>query len=90
MNKTADNVVARSRGTRRSPNLALKSKAVEYEKCYEEEEEEEGCSQEDTKYAYSEHMALASRAFWNNKKNFNAYLRYYMSDHRPMWMEFKI
>lgn len=32
-------------------------------------------------------------ALWgtgNNKKNFNAYLRYYMSDHRPMWMEFRI
>lgn len=25
-----------------------------------------------------------------NKKNFDAYLRYYISDHRPMWMEFKI
>jgi hypothetical protein len=29
---------------------------------------------------------------WNGgagKKNFEAYLRYYMSDHRPMWMEFR-
>ena len=69
LNKTADNAVARSRGTRRSPNLALKSKAVECEECYEEEEEE-GCGQEDTKYAFSEHMALASRACWNNKNNF--------------------
>ena len=25
-----------------------------------------------------------------NKKNFDAYLRYYISDHRPMWMEFMI
>jgi len=33
-----------------------------------EEEEEESCP-EDTKYAYHEHMALASRQFWGNKKN---------------------
>jgi len=29
---------------------------------------------------------------WNNgtgKKNFTAYLKYYLSDHRPMWMEFR-
>ena len=24
-----------------------------------------------------------------NKKNFNAYLRYYLSDHRPMWIQLK-
>lgn len=32
-------------------------------------------------------------ALWgtgNNVKNFNAYLRYYISDHRPMWVEFRI
>lgn len=29
---------------------------------------------------------------WNNgqgEKRFNAYVKYYMSDHRPMWMEFR-
>jgi hypothetical protein len=29
---------------------------------------------------------------WNGgqgKKKFNTYVRYYLSDHRPMWMEFK-
>ncbi len=26
----------------------------------------------------------------NNRKNFNAYLRYYISDHRPMWVELPI
>jgi hypothetical protein len=29
---------------------------------------------------------------WNGgqeKKNFNIYVKYYISDHRPMWMEFK-
>lgn len=24
------------------------------------------------------------------KKQFNAYMRYYISDHRPMWVEFRI
>jgi hypothetical protein len=31
-------------------------------------------------------------ALWNNganTKNFNAYLRYYISDHRPMWVQLK-
>jgi endonuclease/exonuclease/phosphatase family metal-dependent hydrolase len=31
-------------------------------------------------------------ALWQNganKKNFNAYLKYYISDHRPMWIRFK-
>ena len=23
------------------------------------------------------------------EKDYNAYLRYYLSDHRPMWMEFR-
>lgn len=26
----------------------------------------------------------------NNTKNFNAYLRYYISDHRPMWVQLRI
>ena len=28
---------------------------------------------------------------WNarGEKDYNAYLRYYLSDHRPMWMEFR-
>ncbi len=32
-------------------------------------------------------------ALWdngNNATNFKKYLRYYMSDHRPMWMEFRV
>jgi endonuclease/exonuclease/phosphatase family metal-dependent hydrolase len=32
-------------------------------------------------------------ALWQggkNKRNFNAYLRYYISDHRPMWVQLKI
>jgi hypothetical protein len=31
-------------------------------------------------------------SLWNNganTKNFNAYLRYYISDHRPMWVQLK-
>jgi len=52
----------------KKPNLALKAKASV------EEEEEEDCCPEDTKYAYHEHMALASRQFWgkkNSRPNFN-------------------
>ena len=37
-----------------------------------EEEEEEDCCPEDTKYALNEKMALASRQFWGNKKNFKS------------------
>ena len=40
----------------------------------EDEEEEEESNPEDTKYAYHEHMALASRQFWskkNTRPNFN-------------------
>ena len=40
----------------------------------EDEEEEEESNLEDTKYAYHEHMALASRQFWskkNSRPNFN-------------------
>lgn len=37
-------------------------------------------------------MALFPALWMNgkNKRNFNAYLRYYMSDHRPMWVQLKI
>ena len=47
------------------PTLICKSKDILEE---EEEEEDEICP-EDTKYAYHEHMALASRQFWSNKRN---------------------
>ena len=66
MNETADNALARVRSKTASPNLALKAKAASEEE--EEDEEEESCP-EDTKYAYHEHMALASRQFWGNKRN---------------------
>ena len=61
MNKTADNALARVRSKKSTPTLALKAKAIP--------KEEEECGPEDTKYAYHEHMALASRQFWSNKKN---------------------
>ena len=54
----------------KKPNLALKAKVC----VEEEEEEEEESNPEDTKYAYHEHMALASRKFWskkNSRLNFN-------------------
>ena len=66
LSSTADDAVARHRGTKK-PSLALKAKVVQA--C--EEEEEEGCP-EDTKYAFIEHMALASRKFWGNNKNFKS------------------
>ena len=79
LNKTADNVLARVCGTKK-PNIALKAKAVQEE---EEEEEEESCP-EDTKYAYHEHMALASRQFWGNKRNFKSnYSRNNSSGSKP-------
>ena len=65
MNKTADNVVARVRSKKSTPTLALKAKAIPEE----EEEEEEECFPKDTKYAYHEHIALASRQFLDNKRN---------------------
>ena len=57
LDKTADNAVLRAQWSKK-PNLALKAKA-----CVEEEEEEDDdeSSPEDTKYAYHEHMALASQ-----------------------------
>src|SRR5215216_3519255 len=70
LDKTADNAVLRSQRSKK-PNLSLKAKASVEE---EDEEEEEDCCPEDTKYAYHEHMALASRKFWgkkNSRPNFN-------------------
>ena len=60
-NKTTDNALARVQSKKSTPTLALKAKAIP--------EEEEECGPEDTKYAYHEHMALASRQFWSNKRN---------------------
>jgi len=36
--------------------------------------------------------AVVFSDLWHNRgqTDFNAYVRYYLSDHRPMWMEFKI
>ena len=65
MNKTTDNALARVQSKKSTPTLALKAKAIPEE----EEEEYEECGPEDTKYAYHEHMALASRQFWSNKRN---------------------
>jgi hypothetical protein len=36
--------------------------------------------------------AVVFQDLWNGgagKSQFNSYLRYYLSDHRPMWMEFR-
>ena len=62
LDKTADNAVLRSQRAKK-PNLALKAKLT----VEEEEEEEEESNPEDMKYAYHEHMALASRQFWSKK-----------------------
>ena len=64
LDKTADNAVLRSQRANK-PNLALKAKLT----VEEEEEEEEESNPEDTKYAYHEHMALASRQFWSKKNS---------------------
>ena len=67
LDKTADNAVLRSQRAKK-PKLALKAKVSV------EEEEEEESNPEYTKYAYHEHMALASRQFWskkNTRPNFN-------------------
>ena len=69
LDKTAENAVLHSQRAKK-PNLALKAKVCVEEK----EEEEEESNPEDTKYAYHEHMALASRQFWskkNSRPNFN-------------------
>src|SRR4051812_20675928 len=66
LNDTAKTKISRNGGPK-VPSLALKAKEVQYE----EDIDEEDVGPEDTKYAYNEHMALASRQFWiNNKKNF--------------------
>ena len=64
LDKTADNAALHSQRAKK-PNLALKAKVSV---------EEEESNPEDTKYAYHEHMALASRQFWskkNTRPNFN-------------------
>ena len=63
LDKTTDNAVLRSQRAKR-PNLALKAKLT-----VEEEEEEEESNPNDTKSAYHEHMALASRQFWSKKNS---------------------
>ena len=70
LDKTTDNAMLHSQRSKK-PNLALKAKASVEE---EGEGEEEECFPEDTKYAYHEHMALASRQYWskkNSRPNFN-------------------
>ena len=63
LNKTAHNALARIKRSRKdSPNLTLKAKA----ELEEDEEQEEQLCPENTKYAYHENMALASRHFWGN------------------------
>ncbi|KAI5010890.1 hypothetical protein ZWY2020_013027 [Hordeum vulgare] len=64
MNKTVDNALARVRSKTTSPNLALNTKAI----VDEEEEEEDGCP-EGTKYAYHEHMALASNCPYEKRED---------------------
>ena len=63
LDKTANNAVLRSQIAKK-PNLALKAKVSVEE---EDKEEEEESNPEDTKYAYHEHMALASWQFWSKK-----------------------
>ena len=70
LSTTADNALARAHGTKK-PSLALKAKTVLASQEREEEDEDDGFP-EDTKYAFNEHMDLASRKFWGNKKNFKS------------------
>src|SRR3954471_23042576 len=66
LNDTAKTKITRLGGPKMQ-SLALKAKEVQFE----EDVDEEDVGPEDTKYAYNENMALASRQFWsNNKKNF--------------------
>src|SRR3954467_11658653 len=67
LNDTAKTKITRHGGPKMQ-SLALKAKEVQYE----EDIDEEDVGPEDTKYAYNEHMALASRQFWSNKKNFKS------------------
>src|SRR3954467_883638 len=64
LNDTAKTKITRHGGPQMQ-SLALKAKEVHFE----EDVDEEDVGPEDTKYAYHEHMALASRQFWSNKKN---------------------
>src|ERR1041385_6643980 len=67
LSSTADTKLARQ-GVNKMPSHSLKAK--EFQVFIEEDEEEVG--PEDTTYAFNEHMALASRQFWGNKKNFKS------------------
>src|SRR3954471_20542 len=67
LDSTAEMKLAHQSGTKMS-SLALKAKEVQIE----EDDDEEDVGPEDTKYAYIEHMALASRQFWGNNKNFKS------------------
>src|SRR4051812_37804414 len=64
---TAKTKISRHQGPKMQ-SLALKAKEVQFE----EDDDEEDVGPEDTKYSYNEHMALASRQFWSNKKNFKS------------------
>jgi hypothetical protein len=67
--KNADDALARACGVL-VPNLALKAKVSYHEEAsLEEEEETMGGSPEDMKYAHTEHMALAERAFMKKWKS---------------------
>ena len=67
MHKNADNALARSRGMGKSPNLALKSKAVSHQEEYEEYEEDS--DSDDMKAGLHEVLGLAANAYWKNRKN---------------------
>src|SRR4051812_32196834 len=55
--------LARQSGTK-IPSLTLKAKEFQVE----DDDDEEDVGPEDTKYAYNEHMALASRQFWARRR----------------------
>src|SRR4051812_24168665 len=65
LDSTTEMKLTRQSGTK-MPSLALKAKEVQVE----EDDDEEDAGPEDTKYDFNEHMALASRQFWGNNKNF--------------------
>src|SRR3954464_8014871 len=67
LDATAKTKITRHGGPKMQ-SLALRAKEVQFE----EDVDEEDVGPEDTKYAYNEHMALASRQFWSNKKNFKS------------------
>ena len=60
-----DDVLARSGRVRKQPILALKAKLVQ-------EDEKEVYCPEEIKYAFHEHMTLASKTFWTNWRSFKS------------------